>query len=66
MIQESGFTCEIIFGPLLISGLLTWSNQLPIKQRIFDITILRGVETLYNVVAGVAAMSESELAKMKN
>lgn len=28
IIHESGFSCDVIFGPLLISGLSTWSSKM--------------------------------------
>lgn len=58
IIQESGFTCEIIFGPILISGLSTWSKKMEVCRRIMDLFICRGFSILYKVVAGIAAMSE--------
>jgi len=66
MIEHSGFTCELIFSPILISGLATWSKSITVGRRILDLVMGRGFGILYKVVAGVAAMSERQLSKLKN
>jgi hypothetical protein len=66
MIERSGFSCELIFSPILISGLATWSKDIAVGRRILDLVMGRGFGVLYKVVAGVAAMSEQKLSKLKN
>lgn len=49
-----------------MSSLLTWSSNFEIKKRIIDLILCRGMEVLYKIVAGIAAMSETELRKYKD
>jgi hypothetical protein len=66
LIQDSGFSCEIIFGPILLAGLSTWSKKMEVCKRIMDLFICRGFSVMYRVVAGVAAMSEEQLARLRS
>jgi hypothetical protein len=66
MINNSGFTCELIFGSLMLSGLLNWTKSVEVKQRLLDFIMCRGLDLAFEIVAGVAASSEDELSKVSN